>query len=175
MCVALAALEATVRVTGPEGERIIAFADFHRLPGDTPQVDTNLQPYEIVTAIDLPAKGFAENYCYLKLRDRASYAFALVSVAVALEIDGDRIKDARLALGGVAHKPWRNTEVEAMLHGKPASTENFQKAAEAVVRDAKGRGDNDFKIELVKRAIVRALQRATETIEAIASPATREG
>jgi xanthine dehydrogenase YagS FAD-binding subunit len=136
MCVALAALEATVRVTGKDGERAIPFAEFHRLPGDAPQTDTNLRADEIITAVDLPAKGFAENYAYLKVRDRASYAFALVSVAAALEMDGSAIKEARLALGGVAHKPWRDAEVEAMLNGKEASKENFQKAAEAILRDA---------------------------------------
>ena len=118
MCVALAALEAKVHVTGPAGERTIAFADFHRLPGDTPQIDTNLQPGEIVTAIELPAAGFAANYSYLKIRDRLSYAFALVSVAAALELEGGRIKEARLALGGVAHKPWRDPAAEAALRGK---------------------------------------------------------
>jgi xanthine dehydrogenase YagS FAD-binding subunit len=161
MCVALAALEATVRVTGKDGERAIPFAEFHRLPGDAPQTDTNLRADEIITAVDLPAKGFAENYAYLKVRDRASYAFALVSVAAALEMDGSAIKEARLALGGVAHKPWRDAEVEAMLNGKEASKENFQKAAEAILRDAKGFGHNDFKIELAKRAVVRALRQAS--------------
>ena len=118
MCVALAALEATVHVAGPAGERAIAFADFHRLPGDTPQIDTNLAPTEIIVAIELPPKGFAANYSYLKIRDRLSYAFALVSVAAAMEIEGGRIKEARLALGGVAHKPWRKAEAEAALRGE---------------------------------------------------------
>src|SRR5437899_1846416 len=107
MCVALALLEATVHVTGPAGNRAIAFADFHRLPGDMPQRDTNLQPDEIVTAVQLPAGGFTTNYTYLKIRDRLSYAFALVSVAVGLDLEGGAIKDGRFALGGVAHKPWR--------------------------------------------------------------------
>ena len=162
MCVALAALEAVVCVTGKNGDRRIPFAEFHRLPGDTPQIDTNLHSDEIITAVDLPAKGFTKNYTYLKLRDRTSYAFALVSVAAALEMDGDEIKEARLALGGVAHKPWRNTEAEAMLNGKSATKENFQTCAEAILRDAKGFGANTFKIELAKRAIVRALKQATE-------------
>ncbi|HKE05446.1 MAG TPA: xanthine dehydrogenase family protein subunit M [Blastocatellia bacterium] len=162
MCVALAALEAVVRVTGKNGERTIPFAEFHRLPGDTPQLDTNLRADEIITAVDLPAKGFAENHTYLKVRDRTSYAFALVSVAAAIEMDGGGIKEARLALGGVAHKPWRDTEAEAMLNGKDAAKENFQKAAEAIVRDAKGFGYNNFKIELAKRAVVRALRQAAE-------------
>jgi xanthine dehydrogenase YagS FAD-binding subunit len=162
MCVALTALEATVRVTGKNGDRAIPFAEFHRLPGDTPQTDTNLQADEIITAVDLPAKGFADNHSYLKVRDRASYAFALVSVAAALEMDGNEIKEARLALGGVAHKPWRDTQAEAMLNGKEATRENFEKVAEAILRGAKGFGRNDFKIELAKRAIVRALRQATE-------------
>ncbi|MCP9494693.1 MAG: xanthine dehydrogenase family protein subunit M [Pyrinomonadaceae bacterium MAG19_C2-C3] len=160
MCVALAALEAVVQVTGKNGERVIPFADFHRLPGDTPHIDNNLKPDEIITAIDLPKQGFAENYTYLKLRDRASYAFALVSVAAALDMDGDTIKEARIALGGVAHKPWRNAEAEAMLNNQSATSENFQKVAEAIIRDAKGFGHNTFKIGLAKRAIVRALAQA---------------
>jgi len=161
MCVALAALEATVRVTGKDGDRAIPFAEFHRLPGDTPQTDTNLRADEIITALDLPAKGFAENHTYLKVRDRASYAFALVSVAAALEMDGSKIKEARLALGGVAHKPWRDTEAEAMLNGNEVSKDNFQEVAEAILRDANGFGHNDFKIELAKRAVVRALRQAS--------------
>ncbi|MFB9861998.1 FAD binding domain-containing protein [Rufibacter immobilis] len=160
MCVALAALEATVHVKSSQGERAIPFAEFHRLPGDTPHLDTNLQPTEIITAIELPAKGFAQHYAYLKLRDRASYAFALVSVAAALELEGNTVKEARLALGGVAHKPWRVPEAEALLQGKPASKENFRAVAEAYLAGAKGYGDNTFKIELAKRAIVRALEQA---------------
>jgi len=162
MCVALAALEAVVQVTGANGERAIPFAEFHRLPNDTPQIDTNLHADEIITAIDLPKQGFAENYTYLKLRDRASYAFAFVSVAVALEMDGETIKEARLALGGVAHKPWRDTEAEGLLSGKPATRDNFQKVAEAITRDARGYGHNTFKIELAKRAVARALRQAAE-------------
>ena len=160
MCVALAALEAVVRVTGKEGDRAILFSDFHRLPGDTPQMDTNVRADEMITAMDLPAKGFAAHHTYLKVRDRASYAFALVSVAVGLDMDGDSIKEARLALGGVAHKPWRDTEAEAMLTGQRATTENFQKVAESIVREAKGFAHNSFKIELAKRAVVRALRQA---------------
>jgi len=121
MCVALAALGATVHVLGPSGERTIAFTDFHRLPGDTPQIDSTLRPDEIITAIELPPKGFADNYTYLKIRDRLSYAFALVSIAVGLDIEGGTIKEARLALGGVAHKPWRDPEAEAQLNGATAS------------------------------------------------------
>jgi xanthine dehydrogenase YagS FAD-binding subunit len=160
MCVALAALEAKVRVIGPGGERIIAFADFHRLPGNTPQRDTNLRADEIVTAVELPARGFAANYTYLKIRDRLSYAFALVSVAAALELDQGTIKEARLALGGVAHKPWRDTGVEAALAGQPASRATFVRAAGRLLRDAKGFAHNAFKIDLARRAIARALTQA---------------
>jgi xanthine dehydrogenase YagS FAD-binding subunit len=160
MCVALAALDAKVHVAGPGGERELAFADFHRLPGNSPQRDTNLHPDEIVTAVELPAQGFAKNYTYLKIRDRLSYAFALVSVAAALELDGDTIKQARLALGGVAHKPWRDTSAEAALRGHAATVATFTRAADQVLRDAKGFAHNDFKIELARKVIVRALTQA---------------
>jgi len=160
MCVALAALEATVHVAGPAGARVIAFADFHRLPEKTPERDTNLQPNEIVTAVELPAQVFATNYTYLKIRDRLSYAFALVSVAAALELDGDTIKQARLALGGVAHKPWRDPSVEAALRGQTADRSAFNRAADVLLRDAKGFEHNAFKIDLARRAIVRALSQA---------------
>ena len=160
MCVALAALEAVVRVSGPGGERGIPFSEFHRLPGDTPHIDTNLQADEIITAADLPVKGFAEHHSYLKVRDRASYAFALVSVAAALELENETIKEARLALGCVAHKPWRDRQAETLLNGQRATVENFQRVAEALLRDAKGFGHNNFKIHLAKRAIVRALSQA---------------
>jgi xanthine dehydrogenase YagS FAD-binding subunit len=160
MCVALAALDAKVHVAGAKGERVIAFNDFHRLPGNTPQIDTNLQPDEIVIAVELPAKGFSANYSYLKIRDRLSYAFALVSIAAALELDGDTIKEARLALGGVAHKPWRDAAAESALHGQTANRTSFARAADLLLRDAKGRGHNDFKIELARRGIVRTLTQA---------------
>jgi xanthine dehydrogenase YagS FAD-binding subunit len=160
MCVALAALEAKVHVAGPTGTRTIAFADFHRLPGDTPQLDTNLQPNELIIAVELPAQGFAANYSYLKIRDRLSYAFALVSVAAALELDGGRIKEARLALGGVASKPWRSPDVEAALRGKTADEQAFAHAANLLLRDAKGFSHNAFKIDLARRAVVRALTQA---------------
>ncbi|MBK4717429.1 xanthine dehydrogenase family protein subunit M [Azospirillum sp. YIM DDC1] len=162
LCVALAALEAVVRVTGPDGERSIPFAEFHRLPGDRPEIDTVLRPGDLVTAIDLPARGYAEHSTYLKIRDRASYAFALVSVAAGLEMDGDTVRDARLALGGVAHKPWRDPEAEAALIGKPATPDRFRAAARVLLRDAKGHEHNSFKIELAERAIVRALTEAAE-------------
>ena len=160
MCVALAALDAKVHVAGAGGERTMAFADFHRLPGTTPQRDSNLQPDEIVTAVELPAQGFAKNYTYLKIRDRLSYAFALASAAAALELDGDTIKEARLALGGVAHKPWRDARAEAALRGQAATPAAFTEAADLVLRDAKGFTHNAFKIDLARRVIVRALTQA---------------
>jgi xanthine dehydrogenase YagS FAD-binding subunit len=160
MCVALVALDAKVHVTGANGERTIAIADFHRLPGDTPQRDTNLDPKEIITAVELPAKGFNKNYTYLKIRDRLSYAFALVSVAAAIEMEGSIVHEARLALGGVAHKPWRNPEAEAALTGQPVNRDTFARAANIVLRDAKGFGHNTFKIDLARRTIVRALTQA---------------
>jgi xanthine dehydrogenase YagS FAD-binding subunit len=162
MCVALAALAAAVRVSGPNGERTITFEDFHRLPGDQPERDNTLEPGELITGLDLPSKGFEKNYSYLKLRDRTSYAFALVSVAAALELDGNTIMDARLALGGVAHKPWRDPVAEALLIGQPATADTFRRAAARVLEGAKGYGHNTFKIELARRAIVRALKQATE-------------
>ncbi len=157
MCVALAALEAVVRVQGPKGERTIPFADFHRLPGDTPNVETNLQPNELIVAVDLPAIPFATRSHYLKVRDRASYAFALVSVAAALELESGNIKSARIALGGVAHKPWRATKSEQALVGKKADANVFRAAAEAELVAARGYKFNSFKIELAKRAITQAL------------------
>jgi xanthine dehydrogenase YagS FAD-binding subunit len=157
MCVALAALEARVLVTGPGGERTIPFLDFHRLPGDRPQIDTNLRADELITAVDLPAKGFASHCAYIKVRDRESYAFALVSVAAAVEMDGEQITDCRLALGGVAHKPWRDKRAEATLTGQRATPESFARLANEILKDAKGFGHNDFKIELARRAIARAL------------------
>ena len=160
MCVALAILEAKVHVTGVSGDRVIAFADLHRLPGDTPQRDTSLNADEIITAVELPPQGFAKNYTYLKIRDRLSYAFALVSVAVGLELDGDIIKEARFALGGVAHKPWRDPQAEAALRGQPAVATTFVSAANVLLRDAKGYGRNTFKIDLARRGIVRALTQA---------------
>ena len=159
MCVALAALDATVQVEGPQGPRSIPFAEFHRLPGDTPQIDTNLRRDELITAIDLPATAnvFADHSYYLKVRDRASYAFALVSVAAALDIRDDVIQEARVAMGGVAHKPWRATKVESTLTGQRAEESSFRSAAEAEMQSAVGTEHNRFKIELGRRAIVRAL------------------
>lgn len=160
MCVALAALEATVYVVGAEGGRAIPFADFHRLPGDTPEIDTNLAHDEVITAIELPPEGFRHNYSYLKIRDRLSYAFALVSVAAALKIEAGAIKDARIALGGVAHKPWRVPDAEQTLEGRQPSRKAFGEAADIILRGATGFAHNSFKIELARRAIVRALEQA---------------
>jgi xanthine dehydrogenase YagS FAD-binding subunit len=160
MCVALAALKAQVHVTGPAGDRTIAFADFHRLPGDTPQIDNSLHPNEIITAVELPARGFATNYSYLKIRDRLSYAFALVSVAAALDLENGQIREARLALGGVAHKPWRDPAAEAALRGMTADRATFTAAADVLLGDAKGFEHNGFKIDLARRAIIRTLSQA---------------
>jgi xanthine dehydrogenase YagS FAD-binding subunit len=160
MCVALAMLGATIHVVGASGERAIAFADFHRLPGDTPHRDTNLASDEMVVAVELPAAGFVRNYTYLKIRDRMSFAFALVSVAVGLELDDGTIKQARFALGGVAHKPWRDAAAEASLCGQRPSAGSFARAADRLLRDASGYAHNSFKIDLARRAIVRALTQA---------------
>ncbi len=160
MCVALALLDAKVHVSSAHGDRVIAFAEFHRLPGDTPERDTNLNAGEIITAVELPRQGFATNYTYLKIRDRLSYAFALVSVAVGLELDGDTIKDGRFALGGVAHKPWRDPRAEAALRGHRANAATFADAADVLLRDAKGYAHNSFKIDLARRCISRALMQA---------------
>ena len=160
MSVALAALGAFVHIAGPSGERTIALTDFHRLPGDTPHIDTNLDTGEIITAIELPPRGFAHNYSYLKVRDRLSYAFALVSVAAALELEGNAISEARVALGGVAHKPWRSFEAEAALRGQAATVEHFSHAADFLLQGARASAHNGFKVELARRAIVRTLMQA---------------
>ena len=162
MCVALAALDAIVHVEGPQGKRQIEFADFHRLPGETPEIETNLLPGELITSIEIPRAGFAANSLYRKVRDRASYAFALVSVAAALEVENGAIKNARIALGGVAHKPWRATKAEAILNGAKATRETFQAAADAELEDARGYGSNDFKIELARRTIASVLTELAE-------------
>jgi xanthine dehydrogenase YagS FAD-binding subunit len=161
MCIALVALDALVKVQGIDGkERSIPFAEYHRLPGDTPQKDNNLHTGDLVTAIEIPRNNFADNSYYLKVRDRASYAFALVSVAAALDMDGTRIREARLALGGVAHKPWRAMDAEKFLAGKEATESNFREAAEIEMRQAKPLEHNEFKVELGKRAITRAFMQA---------------
>lgn len=158
MCIALAALDATVTVTGPKGERTVKFTDFHTLPGDTPEIDTVLGKNELITSIEVPDNNFSKNVHYLKVRDRSSYAFALISVAVALEISGGVIKEARLAMGGVAHKPWRLTESENYLRGKAPSEAIFKEAAKIAMQGAKGYGDNNFKLKLAPNSITEALK-----------------
>ncbi len=162
MCVALAALEAVVLVQGPSGKRRIPIAELHRLPGDEPQRDHTLAPGELILGVELPAEDFfSAHYTYLKLRDRQSYAFALVSVAVGLQMAPDgTVRTARVALGGVAHKPWRDPAAEALLEGKRPQAEHFADLASHLLRDARGQGGNDFKIELARRAVVRALTQA---------------
>lgn len=175
MCVALAALEATVHVRSAAGERRIPFAEFHRLPGDRPDLDTTLAADELITHIELPAAlQFAKHSTYLKLRERSSYAFALVSVAAALDIaDDGTVRAARIALGGVAHKPWRNLEAEALLVGRAAVRDAFEPVADRLIADAKASGDpggphagtgNHYKIPMAHRAIIRALEMATAGI-----------
>lgn len=162
MCVAMAAIDAKVEVESAHGKRSIPFAEFHRLPGTEPQKDTTLREGELITAVTLPKARFARNAYYLKARDRNSYAFALVSVAAGLEMEGTTIRSAGLALGGVAHKPWRVPEAEAALAGKPAGPESFARAADIVLRGAHGYEYNQFKIELAKQTIVRALTIASQ-------------
>ncbi|WP_210486638.1 FAD binding domain-containing protein [Rufibacter aurantiacus] len=164
MSVALVALDANVLVSGPKGDRKIPFAEFHRLPGDTPQIDTNLQKGELITAVEVPETAFTKNVNYLKIRDRASYAFALVSVAAALQIENNTIKDARLAMGGVAHKPWRLTDAEKALVGKPATEQTFRQAAEIAMRGAKAFEHNQFKLKLGPNTIVQALKNAAAAV-----------
>jgi xanthine dehydrogenase YagS FAD-binding subunit len=160
MAVALAALDAIVHLEGPNGARQVPLQEFHRLPEDHPEIDTVIQPGELITAVELPAPKFSQHSHYLKVRDRASYAFALVSVAAALELDGDTVRDVRIVLGGVAHKPWRATEAEALLRGQTLSEDALARAGAAAVAGAQGYGHNGFKIELAQRAVVRALQTA---------------
>jgi xanthine dehydrogenase YagS FAD-binding subunit len=160
MCVALAALEAVVVTRGSSGGRRIPIADFHRLPGDEPERDNTLLPGELIVAVDLPATDYGQHYTYLKLRDRQSYAFALVSVATALKIVNGEIVEARIALGGVAHKPWRDRAAEQVLEGASPSSAGFRAAADRLLFGALGQGENDFKIELARKAIVRSLSQA---------------
>ena len=163
MCIALAALDATVNVTGAKGKRQIKFSQFHRLPGDTPQHDNTLAAGELITSVEIPANNFTKNVHYLKVRDRSSYAFALVSVAVALDMRDGVIKDARLAMGGVAHKPWRLNETENFLKGKNANEDVFIQAGELSVKSAKGYGYNNFKIQLSANSIADALKTAAKS------------
>ena len=159
MAVALIALDAVVRTTGPRGERAIPIAELHRQPGDHPEVETTLAPGELITAVEIPALPFAARSLYIKVRDRASYAFALASAAVAIDVDGGTVRDARIALGGVATVPWRSRAAEDSLRGRPASVETYRAAAEAALAAAVPRKDNAFKIELARRTLVRALTR----------------
>jgi xanthine dehydrogenase YagS FAD-binding subunit len=161
MCVAMAALEAVIHTEGPKGKRTIPFADFHRLPGDTPQVENALGPGELVTYVDLPKPVPGAKSVYLKLRDRASYEFALASCAVVARVEGGHIRTIRVAMGGVGTKPWRSHEAEAALLGKPASAEHFRHAAAIALTGAKPHKDNSFKVELAKRCVVRTLKMAT--------------
>lgn len=162
MNVAMAALGATVQVQGPKGKRSIPFAEFHRLPGSTPQIDTTLRADELIVAVTLPPAKFAKNAYYLKARDRNSYAFALISVAAGLEMEGGTIKSAGLALGGVAHKPWRSVEAEKALTGQAANAETFGRAAKIALAGAKGYEHNEFKIQMAQQGIVRALTLASQ-------------
>jgi xanthine dehydrogenase YagS FAD-binding subunit len=161
MNVAMVALDATVHVKGPKGERKISFADFHRLPGDQPEKDNTLQRGELIMAVDLPASAFSQHVAYLKIRDRTSYAFALVSVAAALKMDGNMITDARLAMGGVAHKPWRLHAAESFLKGKTAGDDTFQQAAQIAMQGAKAYRYNQFKLTMAPNAILQALKTAS--------------
>lgn len=160
MSVALAALHATVIVVGPKGSRRIPIADFHRLPGDHPEKDTTLEKGELIEAVEIPDNPYNRNAHYLKVRDRASYAFALVSVAAGLDMDGSRIRSARLVMGGVAHKPWRLLESEQFLAGRPADEETFKKAAGIALHGAKALSENAFKLTLAPNALVTALKTA---------------
>lgn len=161
MCVAMAALEAVIHVEGPRGKRSIPFADFHKLPGDTPQIENALEPGELVTYVDLPRPVEGARSVYLKLRDRASYEFALASAAVVARVEAGHVRYVRVAMGGVGTRPWRSLEAESALLGKPASAEQFRKAAEAALAQAKPRKDNAFKVELARRCLVRTLKLAT--------------
>ncbi|MEA2614257.1 MAG: xanthine dehydrogenase YagS FAD-binding subunit [Chloroflexota bacterium] len=158
MCVALAALDATVSVRGPAGARTIPIAELHRLPGDHPEIETALEHGELITAVEVPPLPWAAGSRYLKVRDRAAYAFALVSAAVALDLDGGAVRDARIALGGVGTVPWRSPEAEAALRGRPANAESFALAAAAALRHAAPLRDNVFKVELARRVLVRCLR-----------------
>jgi xanthine dehydrogenase YagS FAD-binding subunit len=168
MCVAMAALEAKVEVEGRGGKRTIPFSEFHRLPGSDPSRDNTLRDGELITAVTLPRPRFAKNAFYLKARDRNSYAFALISVAAGLEMDGTTIKSAGIAMGGVAHKPWRIVEAEQALTGKSANAEIFAHAADILLRGAHGYEHNRFKIEMAKQGVVRALTVAAQGTSEVA-------
>ena len=160
MCVAMAALEATIHIQGVNGTRSIPLADFHLLPGNTPERETVLEPGDLITQVTLPPPVAGSKQVYLKLRDRASYEFALASAAIVINVTGGKIDRVRLALGGVGTKPWRSTEAESVLVGQSADPANFRKAAEAALRDAKPQSENRFKIELARRCVTHALKMA---------------
>jgi xanthine dehydrogenase YagS FAD-binding subunit len=160
MCVAMAALEATIHITGPKGTRAVAIGDFHLLPGNTPHRETVLEPGDLITHVTLPPPVRGSKQLYLKLRDRASYEFALASAALVLTLNGGNITRARVALGGVGTKPWRSTEAESVLTGKPADAANFRRAADVALRDAKPQSENGYKVELAKRCLTHALRTA---------------
>jgi xanthine dehydrogenase YagS FAD-binding subunit len=160
MCVAMAALEATIHVQGAKGDRAIPIGEFHLLPGDTPQRETVLEPGDLITHVTLPPPLTGSRQHYLKLRDRSSYEFALSSAAIVLNLDGGNVKRVRIAMGGVGTKPWRSPDAEAALIGQPANSASFRKAAEAALKDAKPQSQNKFKIELAKRCLTHALETA---------------
>jgi xanthine dehydrogenase YagS FAD-binding subunit len=163
MSVALTALEATIHIQGTKGERSVPIDEFFLLPGDTPHRETVVEPGELITFVMLPPPSVGNKSIYLKLRDRASYEFALASAAVVANVQQDRITRIRIALGGVGTKPWRSLEAETALDGKTPSEEHFRAAAEAALRDARPQSQNGFKVELAKRCLVRALKLATRT------------
>lgn len=158
MCVALSALGAIVHLRSVTGTRTVAFEELHRLPGDAPEIDTVLEPGELIVAVELPPVPFAVHSSYRKVRDRSSYAFALVSVGAALDLDNGAIRDVRIAFGGVAHKPWRATKAEDMLRGRPATVQAFREAAAAELAEARPLRDNGFKVELASRTLVAVLE-----------------
>ena len=166
LAVALVACDATLHLRGPDGERSVKIRGFHKKPGDTPHVQTELRPGEIIVGVDVPLAAAAKRSTYVKARDRASYAFANASAAVGLELDGETIADCRVALGGVGSVPWHSPEAEAALRGKPATAETFAAAADAALAGARGHGENDFKIPLAKNVLVRALEVLTATAAA---------
>jgi xanthine dehydrogenase YagS FAD-binding subunit len=163
MCVAMVALEATIHIQGPSGSRAVAIGDFHLLPGEAPDRETVLEPGDLITHVELPPPKSGSKHFYLKLRDRASYEFALASAAVILEIANAKVTSVRIALGGVGTKPWRSPAAESVLVGQPADAANFRKAAESAMRDAKPQSENGFKIELARRCLTHALETAAKS------------
>jgi xanthine dehydrogenase YagS FAD-binding subunit len=160
MCVAMTALDATIVIEGAKGTRSVPIGDFYKLPGDTPHIENALEAGDLITHVELPPPA-GKGQVYLKLRDRASYEFALASAAVVAKVEGGHIRSVRVVMGGVGTRPWRSHEAEALLTGKPATPEHFQHAAEAALRGAKPHPENAFKVELARRCVVRALKMAT--------------